>query len=128
MRRFPPTLHGQNLFHVCNTLLLCRSIKRGSTPREGTRNQHNNMRRIKALWRLRLIRADAQRFFEGTVHHCARVTALNKDISFAVHRVGLFGGPKVEQIARPDNVQLSENDKCVIVKDGLVYRLNKEIC
>lgn len=86
-----------------------------------------SMKRIKSLWRLRLIKADAQRYFDGTVHHCAKVSALNKGLSFAVHKVGIFGGPKVEQIARPDNVLLSEKDRCVVIKDGYVYELTKRV-
>ena len=80
------------------------------------------------LVRMRAIRvkSEVNAYYHGTVHNCARVSAVNKSLSFAVHRVGIFGGPVVEQIARPDIVQLSEVDKCVIVKDGYVYELRKE--
>lgn len=85
------------------------------------------MRKIKSLWRLRLIKADAERYYEATAYHCAKVSAMNRNLAFAVYKVGIFGGPKVEQIARPDNVMLSENDGCVIIKDGFIYRLNREV-
>lgn len=84
------------------------------------------MRKIKALWRLRLIKADAQRFFEATAYHLAKVSNINHDLSYVVHKVGIFGGPQIEPIERLDNVNISENDDCVIIKDGFIYRLTKE--
>lgn len=80
------------------------------------------------LVRMRAVRtkSEVNAYYYGTVHNCARVSAVNKTLSFAVHRVGIFGGPVVEQITRPDIVQLSEVDKCVIVKDGMVYELKRE--
>ena len=72
------------------------------------------------LVRMRAIRikSEVNAYYHGTVHNCARVSAVNK--------TGIFGGPVVEQITRPDIVQLSEVDKCVIVKDGMVYELKRE--
>ena len=80
------------------------------------------------LVRMRAIRvkSEVNAYYHGTVHNCARVSEVNNTLSFAVHRVGIFGGPEVEQISRPDIVQLSETDRCVIVKDGYVYELRKE--
>ena len=80
------------------------------------------------LVRMRAIRikSEVNAFYYGTVHNCARVSAVNKTLSFAVHRVGIFGGPLVEQITRPDIIQLSETDKCVIVKDGYIFEMRKE--
>lgn len=72
------------------------------------------------------IKSEVNAYYYGTVHNCARVSAVNKTLSFAVHRVGIFGGPEVEQITRPEIVQLSETDRCVIVKDGYVYELRRE--
>ena len=72
------------------------------------------------------IKSEVNAYYHGTVHNCARVSEVNKSLSFAVHRVGIFGGPEVEQITRPEIVQLSETDRCVIVKDGYVYELRKE--
>lgn len=80
------------------------------------------------LVRMRAVRtkSEVNAYYYGTVHNCARVSAVNNTLSFAVHRIGIFGGPEVEQITRPDIVQLSEVDKCVIVKDGMVYELKRE--
>lgn len=84
------------------------------------------MKRIKAYYRMKAIEANAGRYFDGIVHNCCRVSANNNGLAFAIHRRGVFGGPVIEQIARPDNVQLSESDDCVIVKDGFVYHLTRE--
>lgn len=79
------------------------------------------------LVRMRAVRtkSEVNAYYYGTVHNCARVSAVNNTLSFAVHRVGIFGGPVVEQITRPECVSLSETDRCVIVKDGYVYELTK---
>lgn len=84
------------------------------------------MRKLYAIWRAKNLKADTQRRYEATAYHCAKVSKLNHDLAFAVHKVGIFGGPEVEQISRPDAVCLSEKDDCVIVKDGFVYQLKKE--
>ncbi len=84
------------------------------------------MKRIRAYYRMKAIAANSGRYFDGIVHNCCRVSAANNGLAFAIHRVGVFGGPVIEQIQRPDNVQLSENDDCVIIKDGFIYRLTKE--
>ena len=60
----------------------------------------------------------------GAPHRRDRVFIL-AHASDADHRVGIFGGPVVEQITRPECVSLSETDRCVIVKDGYVYELTK---
>lgn len=73
------------------------------------------------------MKANTGRYFDGIVHNCCRVSANNNDLAFAIHRVGVFGGPVIEQIARPENVSLSETDDCVIVKDGQVYQLKREV-
>ena len=72
------------------------------------------------------IKANAGRYYDAMVHNCCRVSAANNSLSFAVHHRGIFGGPVIEQITRPEIVQLSETDDCVIVKDGQVYQLKKE--
>ena len=72
------------------------------------------------------IKGEVNAYYHGMVHNCARVSAANRSLSFAVHRVGVFGGPLVEQITRPECVSLSETDRCVIVKDGMVYELKRE--
>lgn len=77
--------------------------------------------------RARRTKKEAELYYEGAVHNCARVSAVNKTLAFAVHRVGVFGGPVIERIERPNIVELSETDRCVIVKDGLAYELKREI-
>ena len=84
------------------------------------------MNRILAYYRAKALKANAGRYYDAMVHNCARVSANNGDLAFAVHRRGVFGGPVVEQIQRPGTVQLSESDDCVIVKDGNVYELRRE--
>lgn len=80
---------------------------------------------IRAIWRLRRIKAEVPGIFDGAVHNCAKVSALNHSLAFVIQKVGVFGGPKVEQIKRPVAVSLSETDACVIVKDGCAYELSK---
>ena len=84
------------------------------------------MRKLFTYYRGKNIKANTGRYFDGIVHNCCRVSAANNNLAFAIHRVGVFGGPVIEQIARPDDVKLSESDDCVIVKDGYVYHLTKE--
>ena len=79
-----------------------------------------------ARYRLNTIRIATRNYYESIVRHCCRVTRANNDLSFVVHRSGVFGGPVVEQIHKPNVVELSDNDNCVIVKDGYVYELKKE--
>ena len=83
-------------------------------------------KRIIAFYRGKSIKSNPGRYFDGIVHNCCKVSAANNDLAFAIHRVGVFGGPVIEQIPRPDAVQLSEEDDCVIVKDGYVYYLKRE--
>lgn len=83
------------------------------------------MNRIYAYYRAKSLRANADRYYDAMVHNCARVSASNKDLAFAVHHRGIFGGPVIEQITRPEIVQLSETDNCVIVKEGMVYELTR---
>ena len=85
------------------------------------------LRILRAYHRARRIKSETELKFAGTVHNCARVSAVNKSLAFAVHRVGVFGGPVIEQIDRPKVVSLTENDRCVIVSDGYVYELKSEI-
>lgn len=84
------------------------------------------MRKILAYYRGKALKANSGRYFDGIVHNCCRISAANNALAFAIHRVGVFGGPVIEQIERPDPVKLSESDDCVIVKDGFVYHLTKE--
>lgn len=85
------------------------------------------MRQIYAYYRAKYIKANTGRYFDGIVHNCCRLSAANNALAFAIHRVGVFGGPVIEQITRPQIVQLSETDDCVIVKDGYVYELTRRV-
>lgn len=84
------------------------------------------IKQLISRWRAVNIRANAGRYFDGVVHNCCRVSASNHKLAFVVRRTGVFGGPVIELIDRPDNVQLSEYDDCVVIKDGKVYELKKE--
>ena len=84
-------------------------------------------RRIALAYRAGRIRAESARYFAGVVHNCARVSANNKSIAFVVHHAGIFGGPRAQQIDKPREVALSEFDNCVVVREGYVYELTKQI-
>lgn len=71
-------------------------------------------------------RREIAAMFDGTVHNCCKVSDNNHQLSFVVHR-SVKGYPRVESLRRPDIVQLSETDDCVIVKDGYVYELTKRV-
>ena len=77
------------------------------------------------MWRAKCAKADAQRYYDATAYHLAKVSNINHNLSYIVHKVGIFGGPQIEPIERLDNVNISENDDCVIIKDGYVYELTK---
>lgn len=77
-------------------------------------------------YRLNTVLINTRNYYDAIVRHCCGVTKVNKDIAFAIYRVGVFKGPVVEQIRKPDNIELSEKNDCVIVKDGYVYELKKE--
>lgn len=72
------------------------------------------------------LKREAAAKFAGVVHNCCNVSANNHSISFAVRR-SVFGFPMLEKIDRPQAVQLSEHDDCVIVKDGYVYELTRRV-
>lgn len=80
---------------------------------------------LRALLRLWHIKDEAPRLFDGAVHHCARLSALNRSLAFIVIRVKPFGGPKVERIDRPRVISLSEADECIVVRDGHVFELTE---
>lgn len=83
------------------------------------------LKRVLAVKKAQALKREAEAYFDAQVHHCCRVSANNHSLAYAVHRVGPFGGPRVEQIARPDVVQLSELDDCIVVKDGNAYELTR---
>lgn len=86
-----------------------------------------NIKKFLAKKRAKAISQEARLYFNAQVHHCCRVSANNHKIAYVIHRVGIFGGPKVDLIDRRDKVVLSETDNCVIVKDGYVYELTKRV-
>lgn len=70
-------------------------------------------------------RREIAAMFDGVVHNCCKVSSNNHQLAFVIHR-SVKGYPRVESLRRPDIVQLSETDDCVIVKDGYMYELKKE--
>lgn len=73
------------------------------------------------------IRKNAELYYDSMVRHCAKLSRHDHSFAFIVHRVGAFGGPDIDQIERPKTVELTETDNCVVIKDGLVYELKREI-
>ena len=86
-----------------------------------------NIKKCLAVKRAKAIKREAEMYFHAQVHHCCRVSANNHDIAYLIDRVGIFYGPKVELITRPNEVILSEFEDCVIVKDGYVYEMTKRV-
>ena len=84
------------------------------------------MKQLISRWRAVNIRANAGRYFDGVVHNCCKVSANNHNLSYVVYK-SVQGYPRVESIDRPEVVELSELDNCVIVKDGYVYELTKRV-
>ena len=80
-----------------------------------------------AKYRLNTIRIATRNYYDSIVRHCCGVTKVSDDIAFIVHRSGVFGGPVVERIRKPETVILSDRDDYVIVMDGYVYELKKEM-
>lgn len=83
-------------------------------------------RKIVEAKRLLYLKREASDKFAGVVHNCCNVSSNNHDIAFAVRR-SVLGYPMLEQIERPQEVQISEHDDCVIIKDGYVYELTKRV-
>lgn len=92
----------------------------------GGTNIMDAIRRIRQNKREEYLRAEAKRAFNGVIHNCCKVSANNHKVAYAIYR-SVFGFPRVEQIERPKNVDLSEKDDCVIVKDGYVYELTRRV-
>lgn len=80
---------------------------------------------ISILNRARRIAQCARDYYDSVVYHCCGVSRANNDLAFLVYRVGIFGGPVIEQIDRPDDVVIGEFDNMVVVKDGFSYELKK---
>jgi len=83
------------------------------------------IKQILEKWRSDNAKADAERFFNATVYHCARVSRANPTIAFEIKNGELGdGNPKI--IDRPDVVVLSEDEDKVIVRDGMVWSITRE--
>lgn len=80
---------------------------------------------ISILNRARRIAQCARDYYDAVVHHCCGVSRANNNLAFIVERVGIFGGPVINQITRPDEVRIREFDGFVIIKDGFVFELKK---
>lgn len=84
------------------------------------------LRKLIAAKRLCYLKREASFKFAGVVHNCCNVSANNHALAFVIRR-SVLGYPMLEQIDRPQEVQLSEYDNCVIIKDGYVYELTKRV-
>ena len=87
---------------------------------------------MKRLWHFISILNRAQRiaqcardYYDAVVHHGGGVSRANNNLAFLIERVGIFGGPVITQITRPDEVTIGEFDNTVVVKDGFSYELKK---
>ena len=84
-----------------------------------------DMRQLAIYFRAKRVKDDTALRFDGIVHNCCGVSGNNHQLAFIIHREGVFGYPRVEQIQRPQDVTLSESDNCVVVKDGYAYELRR---
>lgn len=84
----------------------------------------NCIKRYIAEERAKMRKREIEYCFVGIVHNCCKVSANNHNLSYVVYK-SVQGYPRVESIDRPEVVELSELDNCVIVKDGYVYELTK---
>lgn len=83
------------------------------------------IKKIIEKWRSDNAKADAERLFNATVYHCARVSRANPSIAFEIKYAELGeGNPKI--IDRPDVVVLQEDEEKVIVRDGIVWSMTRE--
>lgn len=80
---------------------------------------------ISILNRARRIAQCARDYYDAVVHHCCGVSRANNDLAFLIERVGIFGGPVITQITRPDEVTIGEFENVMVVKDGFSYELKK---
>lgn len=80
---------------------------------------------ISILNRARRIAQCARDYYDAVVHHCCGVSRANNDLAFLIERVGIFGGPVITQIPRPDEVTIGEFENIMVVKDGFSYELKK---
>ena len=88
-------------------------------------NIKDSFRNRQSKWRTKKITADAKSCYEGMIYHCRKLSAYDHSYAFRIRRETL-GWPIIEQIQRPDNVVLNENEDFVIIKDGYVYSIDKK--
>lgn len=60
----------------------------------------------------------AREYYNSAVYYCCGVSHVNNDLAFLIERIGIFGGPVITQITRPDQVTIGEFENVVVVKDG----------
>lgn len=77
------------------------------------------------LNRARRIAQCAREYYNAVVFYCCGVSKANNDLAFIVERVGVFCGPVITQITRPNEVAIGEYENIVVVKDGFSYELKK---
>lgn len=83
------------------------------------------IKQIIEKWRLDNAKADAERLFNATVYHCARVSRANPSIAFEI-KYGELGEDNPKIIDRPNCVVLQEDEEKVIVRDGIVWSITRE--
>ena len=83
------------------------------------------IKQIIEKWRSDNAKADAERLFNATVYHCARVSRANPSIAFEI-KYGELGDGNPKIIDRPDVVVLQEDEEKVIVRDGIVWSMTRE--
>lgn len=93
--------------------------------RELLQNPIEMIRKIIEKWRSDNAKADAERLFNATIYHCARVSRANPSIAFEI-KAGELGDGNPMIIDRPDVVVLREDEDKVIVRDGIVWSITKE--
>lgn len=83
------------------------------------------IKQIIEKWRSDNAKADAERLFNATVYHCARVSRANPSIAFEI-KYSELGTDNPKIIDRPDVVVLQEDEEKVIVRDGIVWSMTRE--
>ena len=84
-----------------------------------------DMRQLRIYFRAKRLKDETALKFDGVVHNCCKISENNPKLAFIVYRIGVFGHPMVEQITRPNDVKISEDDNFVVVKDGYAYELRR---
>lgn len=87
--------------------------------------------KIKSLLRLGRVRwntkkntSDAKSCYDGMMYHCRKLSAYDHSYAFVFHRNAL-GWPIINQIERPEQIDLSDNDDKVVIRDGFIYSIKK---